>query len=241
MAAASTFSVQVSDWTREKILSIENMSSYDKVRSLKGEIIKKLGLDINKVSIVLSRLDNTIPQGFKVLEDTKTLREYDIDENTDYTDDNNVLRYTISLPVKTDLLISNTLLQQYLNQNLTDIPVDTTVVNDLTSDMKDSIIYILPKTDSKQGLKCRIVEVGPIIHTRSRDAYQKIQIEVIEKVILQFNAIGGQSLMYSVLKGNRVRIENVAAAAAQGGRRKRARKTKRVLCKRRRTHRKHRK
>jgi hypothetical protein len=103
--------------------------------------------------------------------------------------------------------------------------------------MNDKIIYILPKKEAKQGLKCRIVEVGPLVPARSRpqETMQKIQIEVLKHgLVLSF--FGKYTSIYNALSSGRVFLEN-----AGGGGRRRKRSTKRRLSRRRRTHRRYRK
>jgi len=143
------------------------------------------------------------------------------------------------------------------------LPPNTEVVTELTPDMQDKIVYILPDPNSDKGIKCRIIEVeeskrfvsdtfGP--YSNASVPSQKIVIEVISKsTIYPFSTIRDGTI-HTYIKNGQVRlfIEPVqpntsaangsAAEAAQGGRRrKRARRTKRALSRSRRTHRKHRK
>ena len=229
--AAASFTVQVSNMAGETRY-IENMSSTNTISDLKNKIIQTL--DNKKVSIGLGLMDASEEKVFKVLEDSNTLEYYKIDESVE-------LKFIVNLlPIKKGHE-SRTSYRNYLNdiKSLELVPDNIKPVLKLTPDMKDKTIYILPKKGDKNGLKCRIVEIGPILPGVSRpvETTQKIEIEVIKHgVVLNFMNFISSPISSDIGNGC-VFIESVEG----GRRRKRARRTKRVLCRRRRTHRKHRK
>jgi hypothetical protein len=224
-AAANTFTVRVKNMAGE-ILSIDGMDGRDYVLRLKNKIINKLGKKINIV-IRLTYLDNT-PQGFTELIDFTTLNSYPID----YTND--ILNLFIQSNIITHPISSNEKLKWQLKDSalMEPIPSGTTVIHSITDDMVGKIIYILADPNAENGIRCAIVKID--VHPRSLRPL--IQIEVIKEEEILTVMVAGNNQITKALQNNRVRLLD---DSAEGGRRKK-RARKRTLCRRRRTHCKHR-
>jgi hypothetical protein len=230
MAAASTFTVHVKNLAG-KVIDIENVDGREYVFILKNKITNTLGLKFNMV-VRLTHIDESTGE-FIELEDLTTLNSYPIDYEA------NELNLLINIPIITHPITSDEKLKFYIKDStlLDSIPRNTEVINNIQSDMVGKTIYILTEPNATNGLQCVINMVGS-----NADVPQSIQIQVIkEEEILTLEIRDGHQIT-KALRTGRVRLLNESnsnRAVAQGGRRKRSRRTKRKLYRRRRTHRKH--
>ena len=231
------FTVHIKTMVGEEIL-IENMRGTNLVLFLKNRIIEKLAdQEMSKKAdeIILTIMDDSEENGYKTLEDNYKLADYKINENSE------VNLVVLTLPVRA--AEAQKLYTQYLkdSNSLDEVPENVTVVSKLTAGMEGSTIYILQKKGDKKGLKCQIEKVGPIVPYRMKTLppVQMIDIHVIKNnITLRLDANFGD--FFSARALGRIFLEvPVAEDRVEGGkRRKRSRKTKRALCRRRRTHRK---
>ena len=215
------------------IIDIEDILITATVLQLKGMIAKKLNIPSeSKDGIELTKLDDSSGK-FTILTGNKTLNDYGINNN------NNELNLIINMVTLSSQIV-NTHLTKYLDDvnDLEILPPNTQVVKILTPDMVNKTLYIVSPKNDKKALQCSLYSVGEKQHVARHGTAQIVQIGVVKKyAILRFD-IHSTNPFAGALKAERVYLLEDSDAAQGGRRRKRSRKTKRTLCRRRRTHRK---
>jgi hypothetical protein len=227
MAARSTFTVHVKNLAGD-MMHIPNMVPDTVIIQLKENIRIQLNIPPELIdSIVLTKIDSS--GGFRVLDNAKSLIDYGIINNNNEL---NLVINTVDVSFRDTPYVFPTILNNV--NNLDPIPGNTHVIEHITPDMVNKIIYIIPPVNVEQngipyGLQCRLIYIIPVPDRPSQIQVAVIRQPCLIKFITSFNGL------IDALQNGRVRL----LEESQGGRRKkRSRRTKRKLCRRRRTHRK---
>jgi len=124
-------------------------------------------------------------------------------------------------------------------EHMVDVPENTTVVDELSSDLNFKTIYILNDTDDKKGLQCTVMYIsvnGPMMQTI-------LDVHIPNQLVFRLSHLiegdVSSSLLDHYVQQGRVKVKE----PAHGGRKNRTRRNRRTLLKKHRknrTYRKHR-
>jgi hypothetical protein len=236
MAVANdTFTVKIKTMTGE-VIPIEDMTMNVVVELLKLRLLRTYP-DVSPHDMRLLYMTPRTDQGFIELV-TGYLREYD--GIIDFRDPRTELDMLIQ-HIEIDQHPAATLADLFEPENLVDVPKNTTVVHELSSDLNFKTIYI--SDDKKKGLQCTVKYIDVI--GRVRLIILDVHIPNNPDVRLLHRREGGISptLLDNYVQNGLVLVKEPPHVAveepAHGGRKKRTRRTRRKLHKKR-THRKRR-
>lgn len=126
-------------------------------------------------------------------------------------------------------------------EHMVDVPENTTVVDELSSDLNFKTIYILNESDNKKGIQCTVKYIsvnGPMKDTILDVHIPNNENEPYFRLSHLIEGDVSSSLLDHYVQQGRVKVENIG----HGGRRKKhTRRNRRTLLKKHRKHRTHRK
>jgi len=129
-------------------------------------------------------------------------------------------------------------------EHMVDVPENTTVVDELSSDLNFKTIYILNESDNKKGIQCTVMYISVNDPMKQTILDVHLPNELVFRLSHIIEGDVSSTLLYPYVKQGLVFVENIG----HGGRRKKhTRRNRRTLLKKHRknrthrTHRKHRK
>jgi len=240
-AANETFTVKIRTMTGE--IPIRNVTMNSGVENLKTRVYAhytdSTDHDVDPRDVRLFYMTPGTGQFIELV--SGYLREYDIDFSNPQT----VLDMLIQ-PIETDQWPAATLADLVEPEEYkVDVPENTTVVHELSSELNFKTIYIVNQPEDKEkGLRCTVKYIsvnGPVkitildVHMPGNPADPDHPDDTDHRLFHRTQNGIGSTLLYPYVDNHVVFVEN----PAHGGRKKRTRRTRRKLHKKR-THSKHR-